>query len=103
MTLAISKVDIDALAQALHAAGIVSFKIGFRGPEVVYAPEADHAAIEAMRTLLDAVRVQEGRDTRRQLLELVESALKALTSDGDKPPKAAPKTPEPAPDNHTLH
>lgn len=104
MTLAISKADIDALAKDMHKAGIASFKIGFRGPEVVYREDADHAAVDALRTLLDALRMVQGRDGRRQFLELVEEAMKSLASAADKAPKPAPKktkgTPPAAP---TIH
>jgi len=83
MTLAVPKDHIDDFAALLAAAGIVEIEASYRGPKVVYAPDAGEDAIQALKLLRERLELIDNRDGRRQFMECLSENLKKKS----RPPK----------------
>lgn len=77
MSLAVSNGDVARLAAELRSSGITNVEVSFRGPLVQYIDGVEVArAVVALQRLREYLSRIEGKDGRRQFIELLEKAMK---------------------------
>lgn len=89
MTLAVAKEEIEGFAALFARAGIDSFDESYRGPEVVFTDKAGKLAAIALQMLAERIAAINGRDGRKQFLELLSKALKKHHEAAKKPAEPA--------------
>lgn len=90
MTLAIAQEEIDDFASAMVLAGIAEFDQGWRGLEVVYNENVGPLTHSVLDLIRERTATIDGRDSRKQFLELLGKALKKHHERAKQKAKAEP-------------